>query len=598
MQPTHDDLYKVRHSLAHTLAQAVLKLWPDTQVTIGPPIDTGCYYDFLFSTPITDADFKPIEKEMRSIINKGQTFTVQTLNIADAIAFWQAKNQPFKVELIKDLAAKGETEVTHYTNVDADGNETFTDLCKGGHTENLNQIKADCFKIMSLAGAYWRGDETKPQLTRIYLAAFMSKEDLQAHLTQLEEAKRRDHRKLGQELDLFTFSERVGPGLPLFLPNGETMKYQLEQFMRELKEAAGYKFVTIPHIAKKELYVQSGHMGKYDAMMPVMQSADGDEYVVKPMNCPHHFELFNSRPHSYRQLPLRFAENTTCYRNEKTGELSGLTRVKALTQDDTHHFVRHDQIGSEIELILSIMEKVYTTFGLTEFKVDISVRDPANKSKYFGDDAVWSKAEATLIAAVQKWGVEYTVEEGEAAFYGPKIDIQVKDAIGRMWQLTTVQLDFVQPENFNMEYTGQDGKQHRPAVLHVAILGSSHRFLGVIIEHFAGVFPLWLTPIQIALLPVAQAHEAYAITLQQELAALGLRCELLDSSESLGKRIRIGEKQKIPYMLVLGDTEVNDKSVTVRNLTTKAQVTLSKAEFINTVTADVKARKLDLSIGE
>ena len=590
-------MYKMRHSLAHVLAQSVQKLWPDTQLTIGPPVDTGCYYDFAFTSPISVDDFKSIEKEMRSIINKGQTFAVDTLSIDDALAFWKGRGQTFKVELIEDLAKAGETEVTNYRNLDVDGNEMFVDLCKGGHVENMKEIPADGFKIMSLAGAYWRGDETREQLTRIYVAAFPSKDELKAHLQMLEEAKKHDHRKLGAEMDLFTFSDTVGSGLPLFFPNGEVIKFQLENYMREEKTKLGYSFVCIPHIAKKELYEKSGHMGKYDAMMPVMESSDGDEMVVKPMNCPHHFELFVSRPHSYRDLPLRYAENTTCYRNEKSGELSGLTRVKALTQDDTHHFVRHDQIESEIEIILGLMERTYKTFGFDNFKVDISVRDTQNKEKYFGDDDVWDKAEKTLIEAVKRWGADFSVEEGEAAFYGPKIDIQVNDAIGRAWQLTTVQLDFIQPENFDMTYIGSDGAEHRPAVLHVAILGSSHRFMGVLIEHFAGHFPLWLAPVQVNLLPVASVHEAYAAEVASQLKEKGIRVDTLSSAESLGKRVREGEKKKVPYLLVLGDKEQESKGVTVRNIATKEQVEVSLVDFLNTTVKDIADRNIKPSIG-
>lgn len=592
-----DDLYKMRHSLAHVLAQAVLKLWPNTKTAIGPPVDTGCYYDFLFEEPITDADFKKIEKEMRSIVNKGQTFAVDTLSVDDAIKFWMEKDQPFKVELIEDLKTDGETEVTNYKNLSADGDEMFVDLCKGGHVENLNEIPADGFKIMSLAGAYWRGDEKREQLTRIYVAAFPSKDELKAHLEMLEEAKKRDHRKLGKEMDLFTFSDAVGAGLPLFFPKGEIVKHELETYMRSEKEKLGYSFVCIPHIAKKELYEKSGHMGKYDAMMPVMQNDDDDSFVVKPMNCPHHFELFSSRKHSYRDLPIRYAENTTCYRNEKSGEISGLTRVRALTQDDTHHFVRHDQIPTEIEMILGLMERTYNTFGFMDFKVDISVRDPKNKAKYFGEDAVWEKAEQTLIEAVKAWGAEYSVEEGEAAFYGPKIDIQVKDAIGRAWQLTTVQLDFIQPENFDMTYVGEDGSDHRPAVLHVAILGSSHRFMGVAIEHFAGHFPLWLAPVQVAIVPVADAHNDYAREIEKLCQEAGIRSEFMDASESLGKRVRVGEKQRIPYLLVLGDEEVKGKSVALRNVLSKEQVSVPLQVFMETTVHDIAERKLERSFG-
>ena len=595
LEPKIDDLYKLRHSLSHVLAQAVLKLWPNTQISIGPPIDTGCYYDFLFTEPITDADFKTIEKEMRSIINKGQTFAVDTLSIKDAIAFWKKQDQRFKVELIEDLATKGETEVTNYCNIDAEGNETFVDLCKGGHVKNVKEIPADGFKIMSLAGAYWRGDEKRDQLTRIYVAAFPSKTELKEYLQMLEEAKRRDHRKLGKEMDLFTFSEKVGPGLPLFLPKGEMLKHTLETFIRAEKERIGYSFVSIPHIAKKELYIQSGHHGKYDAMMPTMEDADGDEYVLKPMNCPHHFELFNSRPHSYREFPIRYAENTTCYRNEKSGELSGLTRVKGLTQDDTHHFVRHDQIASEITVILDLMERVFGIFGFNDINVKVSIRDPENKDGYFGDDAVWENSENTLIDAVKKWGVPYEVDEGEAAFYGPKIDIFVKDAIGREWQLTTVQLDFNQPENFDMNYTGEDGASHRPAVLHVTILGSTQRFMGILIEHFVGMFPLWLAPVQVALLPVADVHEEYANEVKQTLHAAGIRSVFMDASDSLGKRVRAGEKQKIPYLLVLGDKEKDSKGVTVRGVVSKNQTEVSLDEFMKKTSDDINQHSLDSS---
>lgn len=596
-EPVIDDMYKMRHSLAHVLAQAVLKLWPDAQLTIGPPVDTGCYYDFLFKEPISDGDFKTIEKEMRGIINKGQTFEVDTLSVDDAITFWKEKNQQFKVELVEGLKENGETEVTNYRNVDADGNEMFVDLCKGGHVENLKDIPADGFKIMSLAGAYWRGDEDREQLTRIYVAAFPSKDELKAHLTMLEEAKKRDHRKLGKELGLFTFSDRVGPGLPMFLPKGEIIKHQLETYAREEKEKLGYTFVGIPHIAKRDLYELSGHMGKYDAMMPVMTDNDGDEYVLKAMNCPHHFELYNAQPHSYKEFPIRFAENTTCYRNEKSGELAGLTRVKALTQDDTHHFVRHDQIEPEIEMILGLMERVFAVFGFSDIHVKISVRDPSNKEKYFGDDALWEKSEGTLIAAAEKWGVPFSVDEGEAAFYGPKIDVDVNDALGRGWQLTTVQLDFNQPENFDMTYVAQDGKEHRPAVLHVAVLGSTQRFMGILIEHFAGLFPLWLSPVQVALLPVADVHSDYAQTVRQALHGHGIRTQVLDPSESLGKRIREGEKSKIPYLLVLGDKEKDSTGVTVRNIVSKEQVEMSLDDFVTKTVQDISSRALKPSIG-
>ncbi len=592
MQPV-DHLYRVRHSFAHVLAQAVLKLWPDTKLGIGPPIESGCYYDFLFSEPISLDDKGKIEKEMRIILKGRQEFVEQKISVTDAIVFWEKKGQPFKVELIKDLQKEGVSEVSHYINSNAKGEDTFVDLCKGNHVTNTDLLPIDGFAITGMAGVYWRGDEHNPQLTRIYVAAFATKEDLARHVHMLEEAKKRDHRKIGQELDLFVFSDRVGSGLPLFLPKGEYIKSALEHFVREEKEKLGYSFVCIPHIAKKELYEKSGHMGKYDAMMPVMKDREGDEFVLKPMNCPHHFELYNARPHSYKDLPIRFAENTTCYRNEKTGELTGLIRVKALTQDDTHHFVRHDQIEEEIRMILNLMKNVYETFGLTEYKVEISVRDSEKKDQYYGDEKIWETAENTLVKAAQEWGVEYVIQPGEAAFYGPKIDIRVRDAIGRSWQLTTVQLDFIQPENFNMQFVGSDGALHRPAVLHVAILGSSHRFMGVIIEHFAGQFPLWLAPVQIAVLPVASAHEEYAEHVLKALRSAGLRTTYFASNDSLGKRVRLGEKQKIPYLLVLGGEEMSTETVAVRSVKTKKQHgNIGLSDFVKHALADAERRSL------
>lgn len=593
-----DDLYKLRHSLAHVLAQAMLRLYPKTKLSIGPPIDYGCYYDFLFAEPISDADFPLIEKEMRRIIQEGQVFSVETLSIKDAIAFWKKKKQPFKVELIEDLRKKeGAREVTHYSNLNAKGEETFIDLCKGGHVENLREIPADAFRIVSLAGAYFRGDEKREQLTRIYVAAFRRKEELKAYLQRIEEAKQRDHRKIGKELDLFVFSDLVGPGLPLFLPKGEVLKDTLERYIRAEKESIGYTFVCIPHIAKKELYIKSGHWGKYDATMPAMKDREGNEFIVKPMNCPHHFELYNCRPHSYREFPIRYAETTACYRNEKSGELAGLTRVKGLTQDDTHHFVRSDQIESEIAMILGLMERVFRLFGFNDMHVTVSVRDPKEGEKYFGGDALWDKSERILMSAVKAWGVTYDVDVGEAAFYGPKIDIIVNDAIGRGWQLTTVQLDFNQPENFDLSYTGEDGKRHRPAVLHVTILGSLERFMGILIEHFAGLFPLWLAPVQVGLLPVTEAQEGYARDTEARLRTHGIRTTFFDASTHLGKRIHEGEKQRIPYLLVLGKEEAGKASVNVRNVKTKAQALMPLEEFLAKTLEDICERKLEPSIG-
>ncbi len=552
-----------RHTLAHLLALAVRREFPHARPTIGPAIETGFYYDFDFSGGAvpSEADIKQIEKNMKKALSSWTAFSHRVVSPDEAREVF--KDNPYKTELINDLEKSGET-ITLYTV--GEGHFEFTDLCRGGHSESpATDIDVDSFKLTTLAGAYWRGDEKNPMLTRIYGLAFNTKDELDAYLVQIEEAKKRDHRKLGQEMGLFAISDLVGKGLPLFLPKGNMLREALASFVRSEKEKLGYQFVHIPHIAKRDLYERSGHMGKYDAMMPTMTDAEGVEYVMKAMNCPHHFELFNATPHSYKELPIRFAETTTVYRNEKSGELSGLLRVKALTQDDTHHFVREDQIESEIQMVLDLMRRVYSVFGFSDFKVEVSVRDPHHKENYFGDDSVWQKAEDKLVEIVKRWGVSYEVKEGEAAFYGPKIDVRVKDALGRDWQLTTVQLDFNQPVNFNLEYTGQDGQKHLVVVIHVAILGSIERFLGVLIEHFGGNFPLWMSPEQIRIIPVSDIHNEYATQVYDGLKAIGIRTTLDDTNDSMGKKIRNAKKDRLPYFVVVGDKEVAEKTVTVES---------------------------------
>ncbi len=552
-----DGLDAMRHSAAHLLAAAVLELWPDAKPTIGPAIENGFYYDFEFPSPISENDFAAIEEKTKELLPTWKEFIRQEVSVKEAKKLF--KNNPYKLELVDEISARGE-KITLYTA----GN--FTDLCRGGHVEQPNN-DLQHFKLLSIAGAYWRADEKNTMLTRIYGTVFPSKKELDEYLAMREEAKKRDHRKLGKELDLFTFSPLVGPGLPLFTPRGTIIRDELLKFIREAKEKRGYSFVHIPHIAKTDLYVKSGHLGKYEAMMPIMKDTDGNEFVMKAMNCPHHFELYNSSPRSYRDLPLRLAENTAVYRNEKSGELSGLVRVAALTQDDTHHFVRHDQIESEIAMILGLMKDVYEVFGFKDYHVQISIRDPEHKEKYFGDDAVWSKAENILIEAVKAWGVPYSVEEGEAAFYGPKIDIMVKDAIGRMWQLTTVQLDFVQAENFQMRYTGPDGQEHAPAILHVAILGSVERFMGILLEHYTGALPLWLSPTQAAVLPISDDQKEYAEQVCSQLASTGIRAEVNSDAVSIGKKIREAELMKVPVMFIIGKKEQAANTVSVRTRT-------------------------------
>lgn len=581
----NEKLQNQRHSLAHLLAKAVLRLYPDTLPTIGPATDTGFYYDFEFKTPIKEEDLKKIEKEMKKTLPLWHGFSGS--EVTEAEAKEKFAGNPYKLELIDGIVEKGE-KITLYTS--GEGHSEFTDLCRGGHIDDMSKVDPESFKLERLAGAYWKGDEKNKMLTRIYGLAFETKEELDTYTTQRAEAEKRDHKKIGKEMGLFTVSELVGKGLPMYLPKGNIIRTQLENFIRSEKEKLRYSFVTIPHIARKELYIRSGHMGKYDAMMPTMTDENGDEFVMKAMNCPHHFEIYNAEQHSYRSLPLRIAENTTVYRNEKSGELSGLLRVKNLTQDDTHHFIRPDQIKSEIEMIFGLMQKVYGLFGFNDYKVEISVRDPKNKEAYFGADEVWEKAESILIDAVKKWGVEYSVEEGEAAFYGPKIDIRVKDSIGRTWQLTTIQLDFNQPENFDMNYTGEDGQKHKVVVLHVAIFGSFERFMGILIEHYAGNFPLWLSPVQVKVIPVRDTHNDYAKKVHELLVEAGIRSDFDDRDLNLGKKVREAKNEKIPYWIVLGDKEIESENVTVEHRDQGQLGAQSAEEFVASLVEEIKKR--------
>jgi threonyl-tRNA synthetase len=580
-----DNLANKRHTLAHVLAASVKDFYPNADLTLGPAIDNGFYYDIDFKDQkINEEDLLKFEQKMRMTLSSWTEFSHREVSRDEAEKIFVGNE--YKLELIKEIAERGE-KITLYKCGD------FEDLCRGGHVENPSkEIAPDSFKLDRVAGAYWRGDEKNTMLTRIYGLAFDSKADLDAYTTQLEEAKKRDHKKIGKELGLFTVSELVGRGLPLYLPKGNIIRTELENFIRKEKEKLGYSFVTIPHIARKELYIKSGHMGKYDAMMPTMTDENGDEFVMKAMNCPHHFEIYNAEPHSYRDLPLRIAENTTVYRNEKSGELSGLLRVKNLTQDDTHHFIRPDQIESEIKMIFGLMQKVYKTFGFSDYKVEISVRDPKNKDKYFGTDEIWENAENILISEVKKWGVNYSIEEGEAAFYGPKIDIRLKDSIGRDWQLTTIQLDFNQPNNFDMNYMGEDGKHHRVVVLHVAIFGSFERFMGILIENFAGQFPTWLSPVQVVVAPISEKQGEYAKGIYEKLKDAEIRVELDDSNESLGKRIRNAKTNKVPYVIVIGDKEKDAGTITVEGRTEKLEA-VTVDLFLERIQKEIKEKTLN-----
>jgi threonyl-tRNA synthetase len=596
--PATDELFVMRHSLAHVLAQAVLRLWPETKIAIGPPIDTGCYYDFQFVEPISDDDFPAIEKEMRAIINRGQTFRRDVLTVENAKEFWRGRKQPFKVELIEDLAKdEGVTEVTHYANVSAQGEETFVDLCRGGHVENLKQIPADGFKVMGLAGAYWRGDEKREQLTRLYVAAFPSKAELQGYVTMLEEARRRDHRKLGKELDLFTFSELVGPGLPLWTPRGTILRNLLDQYVWELRSARGYQRVTIPHITKKELYETSGHWQKFSEELFHITTREGHEFCMKPMNCPHHTQIYACQARSYRDLPQRYAETTTCYRDEQTGELHGLSRVRSFTQDDAHVFCRSMQAKEEILKIWEIIDEFYQTVGFGKLRVRLSLHDPSHAEKYLGTPDVWQRAEKELKSIAADRNADFFEAPGEAAFYGPKVDFIATDAIGREWQVATIQLDINMPERFDLSCINEKGEKERIVMIHAAIMGSLERFLSIFIEHHAGLFPLWCAPVQIVMLPIAEPHEAYAAEVADLLRKRGIRLEVMDHTNSIGKRIREAEKQRVPYVLVIGDKEVEDCSVSVRNVATKEQVVVRLDEFIEKTVTDIVERKLKASIG-
>jgi threonyl-tRNA synthetase len=573
----------VRHSLAHLLAAAVLKEFPDAKLGIGPVIENGFYYDFELSRSLTPDDLKTFEKTMRGLINKKLPFTGEETPLAEAKKHFA--KQPFKLDLINEFSAGGKTLTIYHTG------DVFSDLCRGGHVDNTSEIPADAFKLDKIAGAYWRGDEKNPMLQRIYGLAFATKQELDDYLAMRIEAEKRDHKVLGKKLGLFTFSPDVGPGLPLYMPKGNIIRETLLEYMRELKRAHGYQFVWTPHLTKKALYIRSGHLGKYDAMLPPIE-ADGEELAIKPMNCPHHFQIFNAEPHSYKDMPFRIAENATVYRNEKSGELNGLFRVRSLTQDDSHLIVRHDQIASEIDTILDLTHHIYDLFGFKNFKVEISVRDKANKEKYFGTDQMWDDAEHALIEAAKRWGAEYRIVEGEAAFYGPKIDIRVEDALKRNWQLTTVQLDYNQPENFDMSYIDENGKKVRPAVIHCAILGSVDRFMGIIIEHFAGAFPLWLAPVQVAVLPVGEKFSAYGKSIYEALTAHDIRSELSDANESLGKRIRAAEMMKIPYVIVVGEKEEAAGTVNFRTRDSEEKSNEMKLdEFIEKVGKEIKEKK-------
>lgn len=577
----NDKLYQVRHSLAHILAIAVLEHDKSAKLAIGPVIDTGFYYDFELSKSIGADDLPKLEERMRELIKEGLSFEGTEVKPLDAKELFG--NQPYKQELINDFTDEGKTLTIFKTG-------EFTDLCAGGHVENTKEINPNAFTLTKIAGAYWKGDEKNQMLTRIYGAAFIEKEELDAYIEQQRQAKERDHRKLGKELDLFTFSDLVGSGLPLFTPKGTILRNELQNAVVSISKKYGMMPVTIPHIAKEALYEKSGHAQKFgDELIKV--KSHYDEFVMKPVNCPHHTQIYASRPRSYRDLPLRFMETTMQYRDEKPGEIGGLTRVRAITVDDGHIFCTPDQIKQEAKNIAEIIREFYTALGMYgNHWVSLSVRDPKNLDAYIGEENDWQKAEQMLQELSDELKLDAKRNEGEAALYGPKLDFMFKDSLGREWQLATIQIDFAMPKRFDLVYTDSDGKEKTPVMIHRAILGSYERFLAILIEHFAGAFPLWLAPVQIAVLPISDAHKDYAEEIVNLLQENDIRVELHDENETLGKKIRDVKQQKIPYFLVLGDKEKEDSTVTVETRTGAEKQVLTPEELVEKLKTEIRER--------
>lgn len=585
-------LYRIRHSTAHIMAEAVREKFPTAKIAIGPAIDDGFYYDFDLPRPLTPEDLSGIEESMRKIIKGNHKFIRKTLSADEARKLFE--DQPFKLELIDGLESGGLDEdgnpMTDKVEISTFTHDTFTDLCRGPHVESTSQINPDAIKLLTVAGAYWRGDEKRPMLQRIYGTAFTSPAELEEFLWKQEEAKKRDHRKLGKELGLFFFSDDVGPGLPLFTPKGEMLRHVMESYVRETQTRYGYQHVWTGHVVKEDLYRKSGHYDNYkDAMFPPMVD-ENITFRLKPMNCPSHMTLFKEMGrHSYRELPLRFAEFATLYRYEKTGELTGLTRVRSLTQDDCHTFCTPDQIGSEFLLALNLIREVLNRYRFTDYRVRLSLR--GKTGKFVKDDEKWDKAESALRSSMDKAGLEYFEAEGEAAFYGPKADFIARDVLGRDWQLSTIQVDFIQPSRLGLTYIGEDGAEHTPVVIHRAVTGSTERFLGVVIEHFAGAFPVWLAPVQAVIIPIADRHLEYAYSIQIKLKAEGIRSEVDDRSERMNAKIRDAQNQKIPYMLVVGDKEMEQDQVALRLRSGENPGPIGYTDFVLRAKKDISEAK-------
>ncbi|MFB6456028.1 threonine--tRNA ligase [Chitinophaga sp. Hz27] len=571
------------HSSAHLMAEALEALYPGVKLGIGPAIENGFYYDIdLGGRAITEEDLKKIEAKMVELAKQNSEYTRKEVSKADALQYFTEKGDEYKLELITDLQ---DGSITFYTQ------GGFTDLCRGPHIPNTGFIKA--IKLTNIAGAYWRGNENNKMLTRIYGITFPNAKELEEYLTMLEEAKKRDHRKLGKELELFTFSEKVGLGLPMWLPKGALLRERLQRFLQDAQMATGYLPVVTPHIGNKNLYVTSGHYEKYgkDSFRPITTPEEGEEFMLKPMNCPHHCELYKASPKSYKDLPVRFAEFGTVYRYEQHGELHGLTRVRGFTQDDAHLFCRPDQVKEEFMKVIDLVLYVFNSLGFTNYTAQVSLRDKEDRSKYIGTEENWELAESAIIESAKEKGLPTVVEYGEAAFYGPKLDFMVKDALGRKWQLGTIQVDYNLPERFELEYIGADNQKHRPVMIHRAPFGSLERFIAVLIEHCGGKFPLWLAPTQVKILPISDKSQEYAEKVADLLKKADIRAEIDDRSEKIGKKIREAELAKIPYMLVLGEKEAADNLVAVRRQAKGDLGTMNLDQFISLVNEEVVNRK-------
>jgi threonyl-tRNA synthetase len=580
---THQELECVRHSLAHLLAAAVMRLWPDTKNTIGPAIDNGFYYDFEFTKPISDKDLPKIEKKMRETLKDWNKFEEKEITVAEAHKLF--KDNPYKLELVDEIVAKGE-KITIYTS------GRFSDLCRGGHIDDAQNINLDSFKLDRIAGAYWRGDEKNKMLTRIYGLAFETKEELDAYIAQKEEALKRDHKKLGKELGLFVFSDLVGAGLPLWTPKGTILRDALNDFVWELRKEKGYQKVTIPHITKRALYETSGHWAKYGDDLFKIKTREGHEYALKPMNCPHHTQIFDSSMRSYRDMPQRYAETTMVYRDEQSGELSGLSRVLSITQDDAHVFCREIQIEEEMLAIWDIIDTFYKTFGFNNLQVRFSRHDPAHFEKCLGTKETWAKAEGAIKKIIEKRGIEWIDGLGEAAFYGPKLDFIAHDSIGRVLQVATIQLDFNMPERFKLFCINEKSEKEQVVMIHCAIMGSIERFMATLIEHLAGNFPAWLSPIQVMILPITDDHLNFALEITEKLKAVGIRAELDNSRDGLGKKVRNAKVEKLPYWIVIGAKEIETKKISLEHREKGQLEQMSIDEVIEKLQKEIKEKTL------